>query len=159
MIQGWSQDEIDLGEIWSTDWNPGYYDCDAWQGILGDLAWRVEHAYGFPGHIIPQAYMYDEYCDSQRLLFRLGNRYFVYSADAEPDERLRSWPVFPSARNRFFLPSEAELESYTRGSALTDSDMYKSMFMGELQETEWRNRWIEQAERGGQPHQNLLLKP
>jgi hypothetical protein len=161
MISGWSQDNIDLGEIWHTDWAPrdirGYLDCDRWQGVLCDFAWIVEHAYGFPGRIIPQAYMFDDDYHCQNLLFRLGNRYLVHNTDS--DQRLRSWPVFPSNRNRYFDIVLAQFESYTCLPAITEARMYTHMIWNEMNAKSRRNRWIEQAERGGRPHENLLIMP
>ncbi|KAJ7490738.1 hypothetical protein FB451DRAFT_1552360 [Mycena latifolia] len=154
IISRWSLDDIDLDDIWSTDWFSGYWDWDLWQGALADLAWRVEHQYGFPGPAIPQAYMDDLNNDLQHLLFRSGNRYFLFTLGSEPE--LRSWPDAPPPRA--FIISEAQPEYSTRRTAITEGNIYRGMHNHEMM-TVRRNRWIEQAERGGQPHPNLLFMP
>jgi hypothetical protein len=100
-----AQDDIDLGEVWRTDWirgddySGGYLEYDRWQGGLPDHAWTLEHVYGFPGRVIPQGYMNDDYHNLEHVLFRVGNQYLVYCPKAKPDKRLKLWPIFPSNRN------------------------------------------------------------
>ncbi|KAJ6530910.1 hypothetical protein DFH09DRAFT_1284926 [Mycena vulgaris] len=76
----WSQEDIELGEQWRTDWlSGGYWNWDQWQGAPSDSACHIEHQYGFPGPAIPQAYADDVNNDCQHLLFRAGGRYFVFT--------------------------------------------------------------------------------
>ncbi|KAK7055941.1 hypothetical protein R3P38DRAFT_2498831 [Favolaschia claudopus] len=164
VLSKWTQDPIDLGDYWRRDWwdhekCSGYLYCDEWEGLLCDLAWKVEHAYGFAGRIIPQAWIDDEYHPAQRLLFRIGNRYLVYTAEAAHNSgmELMSWPVYPSNRNRLFNVCDAETERYTRLTATTEAEMYRRLILTEMDAE--RNRWAEQAERGGRPHPNLLVPP
>ncbi|KAK7017341.1 hypothetical protein R3P38DRAFT_3201791 [Favolaschia claudopus] len=153
VLAGWSQDGIDLGGFWLTDW---------WTDDLRAI-WhgKWEHAYGFPGKIIPQAYVDDDDYTVQRLLFRLGDRYLLYTADASPDlnMELMSWPVYPSNRDRFFSLGDAEPERYTRPTAITEGEIYGYLQSDETDGVARRNRWAEQAERGGRPHANLLAMP
>lgn len=147
VTSGWSQDDIELGENWHTDWSSAFSAWDRWQGAPGDSAWAVEHAYGFPGPVIPQAYTTDEVLDEDWLLFRVGNRYFAFTRD--PDTELRSLSL-TSDPGIFGDP-----ESHTRRTALTEGRMYGMWFNGEVIMNR-RNRWLEQAERGGRPHKNFL---
>ncbi|KAJ7811556.1 hypothetical protein B0H14DRAFT_2859898 [Mycena olivaceomarginata] len=155
ITSGWSQDDIDRSEPWHTDWVPsdsgGYLYWSLWQGVPSDSSWILERAYGFPGLIILQAYMDEEYYYSQRLLFRLGDRY--------PLHQLGSCLIFPSVRNRYFYVGGEQPKSYTCGPAITEGETYKVLRAREISEAERRNRWIEQAERGGRPHENLLFTP
>ncbi|KAJ6590932.1 hypothetical protein DFH09DRAFT_190435 [Mycena vulgaris] len=160
VISRWSQDDIDLDEFWRTDWPPGYHtdeftgymEWDMWQGAPNDLAWALEHAYGFPGPVHPQAYADDDEWAGQHLLFRSGQRYFAFTAQSEPN--LRSWPLTPP--RRFFAIGDAQPESMVRPTAKTEGAMYRGMLSLEI--SSGRNRWIEQAERGGRPHKNLLSR-
>ncbi|KAK7017344.1 hypothetical protein R3P38DRAFT_2716808 [Favolaschia claudopus] len=166
VLSKWTQDPIDLGYHWRRDWwdheeCSGYRCCDEWEGVLCDLAWKVEHAYGFSGSIVPQAWLYNKWHLVQRLLFRLGDRYLVYTADAPHGSgmELMSYPVYPSNRNRFFDECDAETERCTRLTATTEAEMYQRLCDIETSEGAQRNRWAEQAERGGRPHPNLLVIP
>ncbi|KAK7017342.1 hypothetical protein R3P38DRAFT_2986696 [Favolaschia claudopus] len=150
VLSQWSHDDIDLGETWRTDWwdhdsCSGYCYCDEWQGVLGDFAWKVEHVYGFPGKIIPQAYARDEYLSVDRLLCRVGNRYLLYTVGVPSEMELLSWPVHISNRNRFFIIANANTERYACPTANTERAMYRHMFR------------TEREDRGGRVHQNLLL--
>ncbi|KAJ7816525.1 hypothetical protein B0H14DRAFT_2844671, partial [Mycena olivaceomarginata] len=163
MVPGWSQDDIDLGDVWRKDWvseySRGYVTWDEWQGVPFDFAWILEHAYGFPGKIIPQAYMDEDLHCFQHVLFRLGNRYLVFTGNAPMDEQLKSWPVYPATRNRLFKLILAQPEVCTRRTAITERIVYKISYNEEMwgEETEKKNRLVEQAERGGRPHENLFV--
>ncbi|KAJ7221824.1 hypothetical protein B0H12DRAFT_1241195 [Mycena haematopus] len=93
----------------TSDWSQDHIDHVARrpEGLGVDL----EHAYGFPGTVIPQAHMNDIHGLS--LLFRIGNRYLVFTAGADVDEPLKSWPVLPSITNRFFEVRDTQPEFYT----------------------------------------------
>ncbi|KAJ6544658.1 hypothetical protein DFH09DRAFT_1367834 [Mycena vulgaris] len=141
----WSQDDVELGEQWRTDWlSGGYWDWDQWQGAPSDSAWHIEHQYGFPRPTIPQAYADDVNNDCQHLLFRAGGRYFVFTRGATP--ALRSWQRAPPPRH--FLVTDAQPEYPTRRTAITEADLYNSMSKWEKG---WlgtkRDRWAEQEER------------
>ncbi|KAJ7760700.1 hypothetical protein DFH07DRAFT_939925 [Mycena maculata] len=63
VISGWSQDNLRLNEFWTTDWA---WNWDMWAGVTPDFAWKLEHAYGFPGPVMgPQAYANDDVHDCQ----------------------------------------------------------------------------------------------
>ncbi|KAJ6530909.1 hypothetical protein DFH09DRAFT_1409553 [Mycena vulgaris] len=144
IVSQWSQDDIDLGEPWKTDWlSGGYGNWDQWQGALTDFAWYIEHQYGFPGPAIPQAYADDVNNNCQHLLFRAGDRYFVFTPGQTP--ALRSWPRVPPPRH--FLVTEAQPEYPTRRTAITEADLYNSILRREMWVGIGRHRWTEQAER------------
>ncbi|KAJ6577485.1 hypothetical protein B0H19DRAFT_1120121 [Mycena capillaripes] len=150
VISQWSQDTLTLDKRWSKDWlspYPGYWNWDGWLGVPCDFAWLLEHAYGFPGPVIPQAFADDLDYSCQHLLFRSGRRYFVFTL--ESDQQLRSWPLTPAIRH-FHVPN-AQPESYIHRTALTVCSVYRAMFSEETQALEWgqvpRNRWIEQGNR------------
>ncbi|KAJ7163907.1 hypothetical protein C8R43DRAFT_989131 [Mycena crocata] len=159
LIASWVKDDIDLtrsDQLWSRDWvsgYPGYLDWDVWQGAPCDFAWFLEHTYGFPGPVFPQAYAEDDIYDCQYLLFRSGNRYFVFASD--PDRGLRSWPLGTTD----FSLSSSQPQSHACLTARTAGVMYRTMVSNEIdgESGRTRNRWIEQAERGGRPHRNLLI--
>ncbi|KAJ6489028.1 hypothetical protein C8R45DRAFT_250588 [Mycena sanguinolenta] len=166
----WSQDPIDRGRVWRTEW-ANYPDWDRWQGVAKDWAWIVEHAYGFPGLVVPQAYINDDGSNGHGLLFRIENRYLVFAVRAETKQSLKSWPVFPSIGNRVFAVGDAQPESHTSATAITVGNMYRRILSIEMSggalmfitefgtATKPRNRWAEQAERGGRPQENLFVKP
>ncbi|KAJ7510506.1 hypothetical protein B0H11DRAFT_1191852 [Mycena galericulata] len=160
LISGWSKDNLLLADSWALPrltWIRdfaayGYYNWDMWQGLTTDFAWRLEHAYGLPGPVIPQAYADDEIRILQHNLIRLGNRYMVFTPNS--DNEVRSWSLNASMGHLDI--SNAEPESYTSRTALTEGGMYGRMLRGEIY-GKGRNRWIEQAARGGRPHENTLL--
>ncbi|KAJ7790905.1 hypothetical protein B0H14DRAFT_2625563 [Mycena olivaceomarginata] len=85
-IVTWSQDNLNLDDQWSTTWlesgTPIYPSIDEWHGTPGDWAWMLEHAYGFPGRVLPQAFQDDPLTDRrQNIIFCLGTRYFSYHSD------------------------------------------------------------------------------
>ncbi|KAJ7130292.1 hypothetical protein C8R44DRAFT_978415 [Mycena epipterygia] len=153
MVSQWSKDNLPLHEMWSTDWSFGYYDWELWQGAPYDIVWTLEHAYGFPGPVIPQAHATDG-MGYQFILCRSGNRYLVYTRDS--DKHLRSWPLNPSDRDFHITATGAQLESFIRRTALTEGSTYTTKLSYEVGDLK-RNRWTEQAERGGKPHKNLLI--
>ncbi|KAJ7510507.1 hypothetical protein B0H11DRAFT_1959386 [Mycena galericulata] len=159
-FSGWSQDNIHLvgtGAItWFKDWSCSYWDWDKWQGVANDFEWCLEHAYGFPGPAIPQAYGSDEGNEYQHTVVRIGNRYLVYTPNL--DKPVRTWPLnAPTGHLNIF---DAQPESYTCRTAMTEGHMYRRWLGNEACELETgnrRNRWVEQAKRGGRPHPNALL--
>ncbi|KAJ7746319.1 hypothetical protein B0H16DRAFT_961435 [Mycena metata] len=154
VLSQWSKDHLIYPEEWRTDWlgYDTYWHWDLWHGIQCDFAWLLEHAYGFPGTVIPQAYRYDLDLGEQHLLFRVGNRYLLFnSAGTE----FRSWPL--SETGLFFIP-DSGIESYICRTAVTEYSRYSIMLASEGM---WkhRNRWAEMVERGGCPDERFLLAP
>ncbi|KAJ6577486.1 hypothetical protein B0H19DRAFT_1229597 [Mycena capillaripes] len=148
----WSKDPLGLDDSWSTTWlgYHGYWNWDMWHGEPCDFAWLLEHAYGFPGPVIPQAYQEDLEMFTQHLLFRVGDRYMAFIF--ESNKQFRSWPL---SSNRHFRISDAQVETCMRPTAITEHRLYDGM-----RANEWtcngRNRWVELAGRGGQCDQRLL---
>ncbi|KAJ6451489.1 hypothetical protein C8R47DRAFT_301770 [Mycena vitilis] len=135
VILRWSQDPLILDESWSTNWlspYPGYYHWEQWLGVPCDIAWLLEHAYGFPEPAIPQAFSEDLDNCRQHLLFRSGQR--------EPEIG-------------HFHVQDAQPESEMRRTARTEGNIYRTMFSREIHPTYpgevRRNRWEEQAARAG----------
>ncbi|KAJ7348070.1 hypothetical protein DFH08DRAFT_867310 [Mycena albidolilacea] len=152
----WPRDDLHLGPSWKTTWfarGSSYRLRDRWQGLPGDLAWILEHAYGFPGRVTFQAFKNHPNVETgiQYLLFRSGNRYFVFSADEEAEFRI--CPLSPTLD-----PRDAQLETYTRRTAIVEQHIYGCSFGREgLSRVErFRNRWVEQADRGGRPPTQLV---
>jgi hypothetical protein len=138
-ISRWSKDDIPLHDDWRTDWSEYCYWSEC-QGAPGDLAWEVEHAYGFAGPAIPQAYFENREADQTWILFRVGNRYLAWTRD--PDLQLCALSLTDDINSR------GDPESHTHPTAITEMDMYRMWFFDEVNVLR-RNRWIEQAERGG----------
>ncbi|KAJ7672193.1 hypothetical protein DFH06DRAFT_1319619 [Mycena polygramma] len=150
----WSKDDLGLELAWRTQWlgYDGYYRWELWHGTPCDYAWELEHAYGFPGPLIPQAYEEPEYLFTQHVLFRVGNRYFIFLPECdEPDTRFRSWPL---ARIRGFNVPDAHVETCMRETAFTECFLYRAMQRDELDSG--RNRWVELTGRGGRVDPILL---
>ncbi|KAJ7108053.1 hypothetical protein C8R43DRAFT_1162615 [Mycena crocata] len=61
----WTQDDLGLDHrSWCTDMFCGrYWNWDMWQGNIGDTAWLLDRAFGFPGTIIPQAHAVDPHSE------------------------------------------------------------------------------------------------
>ncbi|KAJ7108058.1 hypothetical protein C8R43DRAFT_1044313 [Mycena crocata] len=155
IVSDWSQDDLGVDvSVWRTDWLSGTcWDWDQLQGNLGDTAWLLDHAYGFPA-IVPQAYATEPYTGDVEIIIRSGRRYLVYTKDATSSVRsCQSGPLPPH-----FRPSHAEgdPQSCLRPTAYTVRDVHLGMFVEEFHSQAGRNRWAEQQERGGRPHKNLL---
>lgn len=120
-----------------------------WQGNLGDIAWLLSHAFGFPLLPTPQAHAFDEREDMPYVLVRSGERYLIFTLYEDP---IRSFelPLPHPLHSR-----RAERHQYLRPTAFTENQVQRSMFIREHKMSR-RNRWREQQERGGQPHNNLL---
>ncbi|KAJ6488130.1 hypothetical protein C8R47DRAFT_1126732 [Mycena vitilis] len=150
----WSKDNLGLELPWRTQWlgYDGYHRWELWHGTPCDYAWELEHAYGFPGLLIPQAYEEPEYLFTQHVLFRVGNRYFIFLPECdEPDTRFRSWSL---ARIRGFDVPDAHVETCMRETAFTERCLYRAMQRDELDSG--RNRWVELTGRGGRVDERLL---
>ncbi|KAJ7084032.1 hypothetical protein B0H15DRAFT_849841 [Mycena belliarum] len=156
----WSQDDIVLGEPWRTDWVTElsaehqycqYSEWHMWTGAPSDFAWQVEHAYGFPGPVVPQAYAYSDRAH-QYLLLRAGDQYLAWIPGYAVETELRSWPN--STLPQYFTISHSQPEFYVRQTALMEGAMYTSFRRTE--EERGRNRWAEQMERGGGLHRSFV---
>ncbi|KAJ7249560.1 hypothetical protein B0H12DRAFT_697163 [Mycena haematopus] len=130
-IATWSQDNLNLDSRssdsdWKTTWinSDGhwvYYGTDMWHGTPCDRAWILEHGYGFPGRVLPQAFQCDPYGDGeQNLLFRVGNRYLAFRDD---EAQFLSFAGTPSGL--FDIVDDGQLESFTRPTAMTESSSYR----------------------------------
>ncbi|KAJ7746321.1 hypothetical protein B0H16DRAFT_961522 [Mycena metata] len=153
VISQWSKDHLDLPEDWSTAWlgYEGYWQWDRWHGIPCDSAWLLEHAYGFPGPVIPQAYKYDPDLSEQHLLCRVGNRYLLFMwAESE----IRSWPLSEAGE---FDVLASETQPYICRTAKTERRRYSTMLASERM-CKGRNRWVEMAGRGGCPDERFLVQ-
>ncbi|KAJ7669108.1 hypothetical protein B0H14DRAFT_1035759 [Mycena olivaceomarginata] len=154
-IATWSQDNLDLDDQWSTTWTDPegcvYTSPDEWHGTPGDLAWMLEHAYGFPGRVLPQAFQDDPLTDgNQNIIFRLGTRYFSFRSD---ESEFRSLDGTPSGD---FDACDGQLEVVARPTAKMERSLYRSMSYDD--EITHRNRWAEQAARGGRPAEYLTRR-
>ncbi|KAJ6578629.1 hypothetical protein DFH09DRAFT_1276133 [Mycena vulgaris] len=148
----WVKDDLHLDRsCWCTDFLYGIYtDWDMWQGALGDNAWLLDHAHGFPAPPIPQAHAEDGETDQNCVLLRSGNRYL---ANGYP---LRSFALgqLPGTHGLGLYAAE---QPCLRPTAYTDASIFHRMWYQEYRGNGGRNRWIEQQERGGgRPHGNLV---
>ncbi|KAJ6578650.1 hypothetical protein DFH09DRAFT_1310634 [Mycena vulgaris] len=146
----WVKDDLHLDHrFWCTDFLCDMYtDWDMWQGALGDKAWLLDHAHGFPSPPIPQAHAEDWGTDQIYVLLRSGNRYL---ANGYP---LRSFSLgqFPAPLGIGF----SEEQPCLMPTAYTDPNIFHTMWYQEYRGNGGQNRWIEQQERGGRPHENLV---
>ncbi|KAJ7108070.1 hypothetical protein C8R43DRAFT_1243587 [Mycena crocata] len=153
VVSHWTKDGLNLDHrLWCTDMICGEYpDWDQWQGNLGDTAWLLHHAYGFPGTVIPQAHTEGWDADNAYVLLRTGNRYLLFNQKF--GEPLGSFPLTlahpPSVRY-------AEHQPCLRPTAYTEMLINQRLFAEEFQGRGGRNRWVEQQGRGGRPHKNLV---
>ncbi|KAJ7748074.1 hypothetical protein B0H16DRAFT_911000 [Mycena metata] len=147
----WTRDDLALHpRFWCRDMLCDlYWDWDMWQGNLGDTAWFLSHAFGFPLPPIPQAHAFDDDEDKPYVLLRSGERHLLFTLYLDP---IRSFelPLPRPLHSRM-----AERHQYLRPTAFTEILVQRSMFNREHKMSR-RNRWREQQERGGQPHNNLL---
>nr|GAT43029.1 predicted protein [Mycena chlorophos] len=83
-IANWSQDGI-VDSQWTNEWYKDRYSArvHSWSGVVNDLGWVLENAYGFPGEVLPQAYTPIEQVVSGDpcVLLRIGDRYIVEDED------------------------------------------------------------------------------
>ncbi|KAJ7038950.1 hypothetical protein C8F04DRAFT_1392752 [Mycena alexandri] len=147
----WTQDDLALNpRFWCRDMLCDmYWDWDMWQGNLGDTAWLLSHAFGFPLLPIPQAHAYDDEADMPYVLVRSGERHLLLTHYRNPIQS------FPLPLPRPLHSRLAERHQYLRPTAYTEILVQRSMFAADHR-TSCRNRWREQQERGGRPHKNLL---
>ncbi|KAJ7092389.1 hypothetical protein B0H15DRAFT_799543 [Mycena belliarum] len=96
-ISHFSQDDLALDRtIWHTDWIFGNYgQWNEWQHNQGDFAWLMDHAYGFPVRIVPQAFAADIASSDIAVLLRAGNRYLVHTIDSTGPHPVGSFPLGP----------------------------------------------------------------
>ncbi|KAF7324903.1 hypothetical protein MKEN_00532500 [Mycena kentingensis (nom. inval.)] len=127
---------------------------DSWEGLPGDLAWRLEHMYGFPGVVLPQGYRraaWDE--ETESVVLRVGSRYFCRKD--EFGSHFGSWPLDPQTYNidgHPELPDLCVLQEPTRRTAATVYSMYLNfMALEQHLSSPRRNRWDELVARGGCP--------
>ncbi|KAJ7703914.1 hypothetical protein B0H17DRAFT_39004 [Mycena rosella] len=160
LFSRWTQDDLNLDlRLWCRDfmcagylqrnrWHAGYWKWDRWQGVLGDYAWLLEHAHGFPASPVPQAHADDSNTDETYVLVRSGNRYLTRGT------WVRSFPLgpLPTPLGMIFGQEQPCL----RPTAYTEASIYDAMWYREYRTTGGRNRWVEQQERGGRPHENLV---
>ncbi|KAJ7703929.1 hypothetical protein B0H17DRAFT_1175693 [Mycena rosella] len=131
MVAHWSQDDLGLdGGVWRTDWLSGiYYNWDQRQGVRGDFAGLLDHVYGFPGSLVPQAYAacpYSSDASDASVVLRAGPRCLLYSIERDDPHAPCVCPV-----------------------AYTVAGLYGGLFTQEFHRQGGRNRWVEQRERGG----------
>ncbi|KAF7371037.1 hypothetical protein MSAN_00737900 [Mycena sanguinolenta] len=100
--------------------HPGYYELSKWYGEPCDEAWILEHAYGFPGRVLPQAFQRDPLSDGcQTMLFRVGSRYFAFRHD---EYQLLSFTGTPSGY--LDVVDDGQVETYSRPTAMTERDAF-----------------------------------
>lgn len=137
----------------STDW-PKWTEWYCWQGLPGDTAWELEHCHGLRGKPRPLAYG----TESGGVVFEAGRNYFILSvldgdttlAAYHPEASLHD--VFSRARTPLSRPIP-----YPQGARAPNLDYYRyECHTLRENQSEQRNRWVEQAARGGCPPARLL---
>ncbi|KAF7307571.1 F-box domain-containing protein [Mycena indigotica] len=141
-ISHWSQDRI-VDWHWTNEWyeDRNWVNPHQWCGHPGDLAWMMEHSYGFPGEVLPQAYTPRDEAYTPCTLFRIGDRYLAEDSDGF----IVSWSN--AVDHGFHVPA-AQVELPLCPTARTDDEVFTKSFVVEREDRK-RNRWIEQQERGG----------
>jgi hypothetical protein len=148
---------------WQTsDWS----DWSGWNEWLGSFpgnsAWLLEHAYGFLGEPHPLAFDYR----SRQVVVRAGGLYILMDYDNDLGHSVCSFPSDMDPREIVLNPPsayygsaneslEGTLEAPKSQGAYLEGLRYECMMRKEMRGG--RNRWVEQMQRGGQPHENLLV--
>ncbi|KAF7302427.1 F-box domain-containing protein [Mycena chlorophos] len=143
-IAHWSQDQL-TDNTWTDTWYEGrrFASPYIWLGRPGDIPWLIEHAYGFPGEVFPQAYTVPDYAYVPSILFRVGTRYLVEDSDGYT----RSWA---DNDGWGFSQDTADIQEASRLTAETENEaLWKSMHYEWTTRKPRRARWLEQRERGG----------
>nr|GAT54747.1 predicted protein [Mycena chlorophos] len=147
IIQSTAHWHVDDHET-ALDWSE-YSRVWAWQGLPGDYAWLIKHAFGFPGRVVPQFFREDgDQIDI--VVFRIGPRYFRFARG--DDSHFQTWPLseHPGRYGPRFLEHLAARQITTRRTAITALHAY---YRGRSEELHARepplNRWDELKERGG----------
>ncbi|KAF7319512.1 hypothetical protein HMN09_00290300 [Mycena chlorophos] len=130
-----------------------------WAGTPCDDAWLLDHAYGFPGEVLLQAFR-DEgdtnETGTEGIVFYVGDRFFYRSDDDCLHPHSCSLPA--DALDQIIgVAAAAQLP--TCATALTVQYAYSNFFAREGGEWLWdgseyglrRNRWDELCARGGRP--------
>ncbi|KAJ6492781.1 hypothetical protein C8R47DRAFT_422000 [Mycena vitilis] len=154
LVSHWIKDDLPLDRsFWCTDmFCDRYCNWDAWQGNLGDNAWCLNHAFGFPILPIPQAHaLYRDDDDTIYVIVRSGNRYLAWNQDFAGHLRSFETPLPQPLHS-----DSGQLQPYMRPTAFTEVLLQETLFRQEYYESGGRNRWIEHEERGGHPHKNLV---
>ncbi|KAJ7038935.1 hypothetical protein C8F04DRAFT_331720 [Mycena alexandri] len=148
----WTQDDLPLhSRFWCRNMFCNmYWDWDMWQGNLGDNAWLLTHAFGFPVLPIPQAHVHDNDVDETYIILRSGDRYLLFTQAFGKPIRSFELPIPRPLRSGLAAPHQ-----YLRPTAHTECMVNHAMFCRDHTATR-RNRWLEQQERGGRPHKNLV---
>ncbi|KAJ7447308.1 hypothetical protein B0H11DRAFT_2248371 [Mycena galericulata] len=159
LISHWSQDDLGLdSRTWKKNWLSGfdsYWRWYTWQGERGDTAWLLQHAYGFPTSFIPQAFARDTDFDDLHVLVRTGNCYLVFN-HGDSEDVVQSFPLDHLLGNLDPNRIHGSRQRCICPTAYTIRDVHVGMFSTEFHRRKGRNRWIEQQQRGGRPHNNLV---
>nr|GAT52966.1 predicted protein [Mycena chlorophos] len=96
----WNKFQLDIygpwkASVYSSSDDLFFRSQARWEGVPCDDAWMLEHMYGVPGEVLPQAMTYDSEGGWESLVFRIGCRFFLY-ADLIPGYHgptsFFSWP-------------------------------------------------------------------
>ncbi|KAF7290896.1 F-box domain-containing protein [Mycena chlorophos] len=157
----WSQELRTSSANARMDWS----ECRAvywWQGLPCDYAWVFQHAYGFPGRVLPETY-FENHDGGCNVSFRIGNRRFIFVDTRNDDAHFRSWPTFrsrePGSDDEDSDEEEdpwvfafSEQQFTTRGTVITARGAYLQAYArerGREFEEPGRDRGQELKERGG----------
>ncbi|KAF7292971.1 hypothetical protein MIND_01196300 [Mycena indigotica] len=147
----WGKFDIGLSHMWTlADYAHGKHHFSGQDLLLGtpcDDAWLLEHAYGFPGPVIVQAYSLNEEAPREDIMFRIGSRYFCRLGLVSKD--FFSWPLDETEYwTSYDFQGTSDPHPPTCPTALTVRFFFVQFY---IRETERRDRWEDLLERGGQP--------
>lgn len=139
---------------YSNDW-PAWEDWLDWQGLPGDRAWLISHAYGYLGRPTPLAYSVCEIFGSSKVYFQAGGLYFLLDLSASEEPTLDCYDASVQWSNIVEGSVAPSHQMFPHLSAYREARWYRYFVFDELK-VNGRNRWIEQKERGGRPPAQLL---
>nr|GAT57320.1 predicted protein [Mycena chlorophos] len=167
----WGKRDLQLRGKWQTARLPiqEHFPSERnWEGVPCDEAWQLEHVYGFPGEVLPQAYKVDDefFSEDLNLVFSVGDRCFcLIAGDVGRGPQIFSWPLDASD---YTIPPAAPglyaLQHPTRATARTVKFAFGWFFQREanahlfeaddsdlaITRNRNRNRWDEMRERSHQ---------
>ncbi|KAF7319509.1 hypothetical protein HMN09_00290000 [Mycena chlorophos] len=96
----WNKDNLDIYEPWrqavySSSEEFFFVSQARWEGVPCDKAWMLEHMYGVPGEVLPQATTYEPEMGWDNLILRIGRRFFLralFLPGYDGPATLFSWP-------------------------------------------------------------------
>lgn len=149
----------ELSSRWETDWTDPESEANShilnWQGFPGDLAWSLQHQFGFLGSPKLIAFYHND------VLLQAGGLYLIFGEGNQCQDILTSFdPGVPlSTIDPWGWEPGPTSQRCTTLSLRLSPVLQRREYRGNVRferRSLKRNRWQEQHERGGRPPAQLF---